>query len=91
MWVLVMVVCGAFILLACEKWIGRYPATEEDDSAFLEKSLPERLSSKEVAFRLLPIFFGGIGLPLSLAYPLPGLFCLILALVLFLVGRKMNI
>jgi hypothetical protein len=91
MWVLVMVVCAAFILLACEKWIGRYPATYQDESAFLEKSLPERFSSKEVAFRLLPFFFGGIGLPLYIAHPLPGILCLILALGLFLVGRKMNI
>jgi hypothetical protein len=89
MWVVVMIFCTALVLFACEKWFGSYPIDCLDQSE-QGHCLPNRLSIKEVAFRVMPIFLGGIGLPLTFAYPIAGIACLVLALVLFISGRKLN-
>lgn len=88
MWVFVMIVIATLVLFACERWIGSCPVIDQDGAEFSKQCLPGQLSSREVACRIIPLFLGGLGLPLTLAHPLPGILCLVMALGLFFIGRK---
>lgn len=91
MTILGLIVFAAVILFVCERWVGRRPAIEQHDPERPDQSLSDRLSSREIVFRLMPIFLGGIGLPLLLAHPIPGLLCLSSALALFLAGGRKGV
>lgn len=68
--------------------MGGYSTPYESELETGQKFSPDAFSSKEIIFRLVPLFLGGVGLPLVLAHPLSGTICLILALLLFLASKK---
>ena len=76
------------VLLVCEKWMGSCPAMYADDPFHKDLCQSSQISFSETTFRILPIFLGGIGLPITLALPGLGLSCLLLAVVLFFAGKK---
>lgn len=84
---LVLIICAlAVIFVACERWLGSSSSTYAEGSMDAEFSA-SRLSFWEASTRALPLLLAGIGLPLALAWTLPGIFCLVTACSLFLIGR----
>ena len=88
MWILFLVLGAALILVLCETWFGGDSASHAQDLVPGVQSIPAKLSAWEASVKVVPLFLGGLGLPLMLAHPLSGILCLILALGLFLLGRK---
>ncbi|MBM9537930.1 hypothetical protein [Desulfobulbus alkaliphilus] len=89
MWITLTLGAAVVLLLACEKWIGGCPAMYADDPSYKDQCHSSPISLGETTFGLLPIFLGGIGLPMVLALPILGLSCLLISLGLFFAGKKL--
>jgi hypothetical protein len=87
MWILFLILGAALILVLCETWLGGDSASHAQDLQPGVQSIPARLTAWEASVKVVPLFLGGIGLPLMFAHPPSGILCLLLALGLFLVGR----
>jgi hypothetical protein len=88
MWITLTLGVAVAVLLVCEKWMGSCPTVYADDPFPWDPCPSSQISLSEAIFRILPIFFGGIGLPMALAFPWLGLSCLLIAGVLFFAGKK---
>lgn len=88
MWILFLILGAALILLLCETWFGGDSASHSQDLVPGVQSLPAKLSAWEASVKVVPLFLGGVGLPLMFAHLLLGVFCLLLAVGLFLLGRR---
>ncbi len=75
---ILLVVIG---LVVCETCIGQ-PTMKDSGCAM------SRISAFEAATRATPLLLAGLGLPLAIAHPLPGLSCLALAGALFAFGLR---
>ena len=87
MWIFFLILGAALILMLCEISGNRDSALNAQDVEPGSQYSPAGLSAWETSVKVLPIFLGGIGFPLSFAHPLPGVVCLVLALGLFLLGK----
>ena len=88
MWITLTLGVAVAVLLVCEKWMGSCPAIYADDPFHREPCPSSQMSLKEATFRILPIFLGGLGLPMAFALPGLGLSCLLIAGGLFFAGEK---
>jgi hypothetical protein len=90
MWILFLILGAALVLVLCETWLGGDSVLHDQDVEPGEKSVPAGTSAWEASVRILPIFLGGVGLPLTFAHPSSGILCLALALGLFFLGRTFS-
>ncbi len=88
MWITLTLGVAVAVLLVCEKWIGSCPAMYADNPVHRDLCSSHQISFVETTFRIIPIFLGGIGLPLTLAFPWLGLSCLLIAGGLFFAGQR---
>ncbi|TVQ99780.1 MAG: hypothetical protein EA399_06525 [Desulfovibrionales bacterium] len=88
MWILALILGAAVVIVLCETWFGGDAAFHGQEMEPEVKSASARLSAWEAVVTVLPIFLGGVGLPLTLAHLPSGILCLILALGLFFLGRS---
>ncbi|EPR32310.1 hypothetical protein dsat_0662 [Alkalidesulfovibrio alkalitolerans DSM 16529] len=88
-----LVAAVALTLVICEVALGRperFAASETGENAESLGCLAPRMSPAEAATRAVPLLLAGLGLPLAIAHPLPGLSCLTLAGALFALGSRLR-
>lgn len=83
---IILIICAAAVIfVVCERWMGSCPSSYSEGMD--DRCNASRLSLREAATRALPLLLAGIGLPLTLAWPLPGIVCLITACILYFIGK----
>lgn len=90
MWILFLILGAALILVLCETWLGGDSALHGQEIEPEVPPAPAGLPAWEAAVKVLPIFLGGVGLPLTLAHSPSGILCLTLAFGLFLLGKTFS-
>ncbi|PTN37864.1 hypothetical protein [Desulfonatronum sp. SC1] len=90
MWIFFLILGAALVLVLCETWLGGDAAFHGQEMEPGVKPASAGLSAWEAVVKVLPIFLGGVGLPLTLAHPSSGILCLALALGLFFLGRTFS-
>gem|GEM_PF-4458375 len=91
MLIALLVAAVVLTLVICEVALGRperFAASETGENAESLGCLAPRMSPAEAATRAAPLLLAGLGLPLAIAHPLPGLSCLTLAGALFAFGLR---
>ena len=81
----------AMVFVVCEKLVGNCLYVYSDGVDGDASCRLSRIPAGEAATKSLPLFLAGIGLPLALASPVEGFLCLLIAALLWGIGKTNRI
>ncbi|WP_031385892.1 hypothetical protein [Desulfonatronum thiodismutans] len=81
----------AMVFVVCEKLVGSCLYVSSDGVDGEASCSLSRVPAGEAATKGLPLFLAGIGLPLTLASPFGGFLCLLVAALLWGIGKTTGI
>lgn len=81
----------AMVFVVCEKLVGNCLYVYSDGVDGDASCSLSRIPAGEAATKSLPMFLAGIGLPLTLASPFEGFLCLLVATLLWGIGKTNRI
>ncbi len=81
----------AMVFVVCEKLVGNCLYVYSDGVDGDASCSLSRIPAGEAATKGLPLFLAGIGLPLTMASPFGGFLCLLVAALLWRIGKTTGI